>query len=137
MASLDVFGVLQALQQMERSVSVSLMYSGLRIPQFRLLDCLDAMGRATVTELSKTLHITRATTSVLVNELIRAGIVVVDDNPADRRSFHIHLSELGRNKLNVARSDLAVLSSKLSQRYSEETIETLNRFALGRQAQPE
>jgi DNA-binding MarR family transcriptional regulator len=131
MGSLDVFGMLQALQRMERSVSVSLMYSGLRIPQFRLLDRLDAMGHATVTEMSRVLHITRATASVLINELIRAGIVVVDEHPADRRSFHIHLSELGRNKLNVARSDLRVLSSKLSQRYPDEMIEVLNRFAQG------
>lgn len=129
MASLDVFGILQALQQMERSVSVSLMYSGLRIPQFRLLDWLDTTGHATVTEMSQALQITRASTSVLVNEMIRSGIVVADDNPADRRSFHIHLSELGRNKLNVARSDLAVLSRKLSQRYSNEVIEVLNHFA--------
>lgn len=132
MAVLDVFGVLQALQQLERDVSVSLMYSGLRIPQFRMLDRLDGMKSATVTELSRELQITRATASVLANELIRAGIVVVEENQADRRSFHIHLSELGRNKLNVARSDLGVLSDKLAQRYPEEMIELLNRFAEGR-----
>jgi len=134
MAALDVFGVLQALQHLERSVSVSLMYSGLRIPQFRLLDRLDAMGQATVTEMSQALTITRATASVLVNEMVRSGVVVVDDNPADRRSFHIHMSELGRNKLNVARNDLAVLSGKLSQRFQDDVIAVLNRFAQGKRA---
>lgn len=136
MAALDVIGMLQALQQLERSVSVSLMYSGLRVPQFRLLECLDEMGCATVTELSRALGITRATASVAVNELIRSGVVVVDENPTDRRSFHIHLSEPGRNKLNVARSDLSVLCSKLSQRYSPEMIEVLNRFASGKWTEP-
>ncbi|MEJ2406679.1 MAG: MarR family transcriptional regulator [Candidatus Thiodiazotropha sp.] len=136
MAALDVIGMLQAFQQLERSVSVSLMYSGLRIPQFRLLDKLDEMQSATVTELSRVLKVTRATASVAVNELIRSGVVVVEENAEDRRSFHIHLSELGRNKLNVARSDLAVLCSKLSQRYSAEMIEVLNRFARGKWADP-
>lgn len=134
MVELDVFGVLQALQQLERGVSVSLMYSGLRIPQFRLLNQLDDMGRTTVTEVSQKLGITRSSASVLVNEMVRTGIVVVDEHPEDRRSFHIHMSELGRNKLNVARSDLAVLSDKLSQRYPDEVIDMLNRFAQGKRA---
>lgn len=128
---LDVFGVLQALQQLERDVSVALMYSGLRVAQFRMLDRLDGMGSATVTELSKALRITRATASTLANGMIQAGIVVVEDNPADRRSFHIHISDMGRNKLNVARSDLSVLSEKLMQRYPHEIIAMLNRFAQG------
>jgi DNA-binding MarR family transcriptional regulator len=129
MSALDVFGVLQAMQQLERDVSVSLMYAGLRIPQFRLLDRLDGLGSATVTELSRELSITRSTASVLTNEMIAAGILVVEDHPQDRRSFHIHMSELGRNKLTVARSDLAVLSNKLAKRYPEELIVMLNRFA--------
>jgi len=129
MSALDVFGVLQAMQQLERDVSVSLMYAGLRIPQFRLLDRLDGLGSATVTELSRELSITRSTASVLTNEMIAAGILVVEDHPQDRRSFHIHMSELGRNKLAVARSDLAVLSGKLAMRYPEELIVMLNRFA--------
>jgi DNA-binding MarR family transcriptional regulator len=61
--------------------------------------------------------------------MIAAGILVVEDHPQDRRSFHIHMSELGRNKLAVARSDLAVLSDKLAKRYPEELIAMLNRFA--------
>lgn len=129
MSALDVFGVLQAMQQLERDVSVSLMYAGLRIPQFRLLDRLDGLGSATVTELSRELSITRSTASVLTNEMIAAGILVVEDHPQDRRSFHIHMSELGRSKLAVARSDLAVLSNKLARRYPEELTVMLNRFA--------
>lgn len=129
MSTLDVFGVLQALQKLERDVSVSLMYAGLRIPQFRMLDRLDELGSATVTELSRALSITRATASVLANEMIASGILMVEDHPEDRRSFHIHISELGRNKLNVARSDLAVLSDKLAQRYPSEMITMLNQFS--------
>ena len=129
MPTLDVFGVLHALQELERDVSVSLMYAGLRIPQFRLLDRLDGMRSSTVTELSRELSITRATVSSLVNEMIGSGILVVEEHPEDRRSFHIHISDMGRNKLNVARSDLAVLSGKLSMRYPEEVVDYLNRFA--------
>ncbi len=75
------------------------------------------------------MNVTRATASVMINELIRAGIVATVENPSDRRSFHINLTELGRNKLNVARSDMGVMQSKISKRYSAETIRHLNEFA--------
>ncbi len=129
MEYLDVVGLLKAAQTLERNVSVALMYSGLRIPQFRLLDVLSAEGQATVTEMSEMLHITRATASILINEMIRAGIVAVVENPSDRRSFHVRLTELGMNKLHVARSDVTVLKSKISQHYPGEMIRTLNEFA--------
>lgn len=126
MEYLDVIGLLKAVQQLERNVSVSLMYSGLRVPQFRLLEQLAELGQATVTELSERLGITRASTSVLVNELIKSASVAVIENPRDRRSFHIRLTDLGSNKLGVARSDLAVFRDKISRRYSPETIRLLN-----------
>ena len=129
MKGLNVSDLLRAFQVMERNVSVTLMYSGLRIPQFRLLELLHGCGRATVTEVSKLLHITRATASVQINELIRAGIIAVVDHENDRRSFHVHITELGLNKLQVARSDLAVMQDKLNSQYSEETVNALNAFA--------
>lgn len=129
MEPLDVIGLLKAAQTLERNVSVALMYAGLRVPQFRMLDALAGMGQATVTEMSARLHITRATASVMVNELVRAGIVAMAENPADRRSFHIRLTELGRDKLNVARSDIGVLINELSRQYPEDLIRVLNGFA--------
>ena len=129
MEGLNVSDLLRALQILERNVSVTLMYSGLRIPQFRLLELLREQGQATVTEVSKQLHITRATASVQINELIRAGIIAVVENEKDRRSFHVHITELGQNKLNVARSDLAVMQGKLNRYYSAEMVKVLNDFA--------
>ena len=129
METLDVVGLLQAAKQLERNISVSLMYSGLRFPQFRLLHILSELGQATVTELSEKLSVTRATASVMVNELIRVGAVTVVENDSDRRSFHVMLTELGTNKLHVARSDLSALRNKLSARYSDEMIRVLNEFA--------
>lgn len=129
MEPLDVIGLLKAAQTLERNVSVALMYAGLRVPQFRMLDALAGMGQATVTEMSARLHITRATASVMVNELVRAGIVAMVENPADRRSFHVRLTELGRDKLNVARSDVGVLINELSRHYPQEMVRMLNGFA--------
>jgi DNA-binding MarR family transcriptional regulator len=129
MQQLQVSDLLRAMQILERNVSVTLMYSGLRPPQFRLLTLLSEQGQATVTEVSQQLHITRATASVQINELIQAGIVAVVENEQDRRSFHVRLTELGLNKLKVARNDLAVMQQKLNRHFSPQTIAALNAFA--------
>lgn len=129
MSVLSLVELLNALQVLEKKITVALMYSGLRVPQFRLLEQLDACGEATVTEISIRMKITRATASVMVNELVRAGIVGTLENPSDRRSFHVRLTELGRNKLQVARSDMAVMQDKISRQFSGETLQHLNAFA--------
>jgi hypothetical protein len=129
MELLDVVGLLRAVQILERNMSVALMYSGLRIPQFRLLNVLSQTGQATVTELSEKLRVTRATASVMVNELIRSGALAVVENPADRRSFHIRITDAGMHRLNVGRSDVGVFVDKVSGRYSPTVIKILNEFA--------
>ncbi len=129
MQQLNVAELLRALQIVERNVSVTLMYSGLRLPQFRLLELLNQHGQATVTDVSKALNITRATASVQVNEMIRSGVIAIVENETDRRSFHLHITEIGMNKLKVARSDLHVMQQKLNHHYDEETVASLNRFA--------
>ena len=129
MENLDVMKLLRAAQVLGRSMSISLMYSGLRVPQFRLLDILEGMGQATVTEMSEKLQVRRATASILINELIKSGIVEVTENASDRRSFHVHLSQMGANKLEAARKDISVLREKMSKNYSPETIRMLNEFS--------
>lgn len=129
MEQLDVIGLMRVLQTLERNMSVALMYSGLRIPQFRLLDLLDSLGRATVTELSQHLHITRSTASVMINELLSTGVVAAEEHDTDRRSFHLHLTELGMDKLAVGRKDVRVYLAKVSARYPAEVVKMLNSFA--------
>ncbi len=129
MEHLDVVGLLKAAQILERNMTVALMYSGLRIPQFRLLELLAAAGQATVTEMSEKLHVTRATASVMINELIKSGLVAMAENRSDRRSFHIYITEAGLHKLGVARNDVAVFCHRLSASHSPEAIRVLNEFA--------
>jgi DNA-binding MarR family transcriptional regulator len=128
MSELNLIELLKSVQKLEKRVSVALMYSGLRIPQFRFLDCLESKGQATVTEMSQALGITRATASVMTNDLIAANIIAVTENEQDRRSFHIRLTEQGHHKLSVARSDVGVLQQKLSRELSGELINALTRF---------
>lgn len=128
MEHLDVVGLLRVAQVLERNMSVALMYSGLRIPQLRLLNVLSEAEQATVTEISDKLRITRATASVMVNELVRSGVLAVVEHPADRRSFHVRITDAGMQKLGVARSDAAVFVDRVSKKYSAAEIRALNEF---------
>jgi DNA-binding MarR family transcriptional regulator len=128
MESLDVMGLLRAAQILERNVTVALLYAGLRVPQFRLLQAIAESDQATVTDVSKKLNITRATASVMVNDLIRMQVIATVENPSDRRSFHVRLTERGQNKLLVAKKDIHALTQGLSSRFPQEIINALNEF---------
>ena len=129
MPLLDVMNMLEGARIMEHKISVALMYSGLRIPQFRALTIIDRHGKITVTELSRALNVTRATASILVNELIKSNSVISVENDTDRRSFYIMVSVSGQHKLSTASRDIAVVQNNISEHMSEELIDVVNEFA--------
>ena len=126
---LNVFDLLEGIQVVERKISLALMYSGLRMPQFRAMHFLEKSGQTTVSALSRKLNVTRATASVLVNELMKADLVVAVENQTDRRSFYLELTESGKRRLAAAREEIAVVQTNISRDLSEETIRVLNGFS--------
>ena len=125
METLRVIELLEATQIFEKKLNLALMYSGLRLPQFRTMLFLEKSGKITVSDLSRYLNVTRATMSVLVNHLIKAQIVESIDNPKDKRSFYIKLTESGLSRLALAKSEVALVEDKISQDLSPETIASL------------
>ena len=128
MESLDVMGLLKAAQILERNVTVALIYAGLRVPQYRMLQAIAESDQITVTDISKKLNISRATASVMVNDLIRMQVIATVESQTDRRSFHIRLTERGQNKLLVARKDLNALTQGLTNRIPQDLVTALNEF---------
>ena len=66
----------------------------------------------------------------MIKELIHSGSVATEENPSDRRSFYLHLTENGIYRLQSARRDLEVLTEKLSKRYSVTMVRALNEFVM-------
>jgi len=128
MQKLDVFGLIDRARALEQRVSVALLYSGLRMNQYRALECIERETSVTVTDLSREFGITRASASLMVNDLIEQGVLVAVENPDDRRSFFLKLTQAGRNKFEVGRRDLALVLESISSDCDEETIRLLNRF---------
>lgn len=125
---LQVIELLEATQQFEKKLNLALMYSGLRMPQFRVMLFLKRSGKITVSDLSRHLNVTRATMSVLVKQLVKANIVDCISNANDKRSFYIVLSESGGKRLQLAETEAKLVAEKISSKLPEEMIQALNEF---------
>ena len=128
METLQVIELLEATQQFEKKLNLALMYSGLRIPQFRVMMFLQKSGKITVSDLSRYLNVTRATMSVLVNQLLKANIVESISNTNDKRSFYIKLTESGLKRLQLAESEAKLVEEKISRNIPDDIIISLNEF---------
>ena len=129
MTQLKVMELLDATQLFERKLGLALMYSCLRLPQFKAMLFLEQLGKITVSDLSRHLNVTRATVSVLISELGKAGLVENLVNKTDKRSFYLRLSESGVKRLALAKSEVAMVTESLSRNYCDETVQALNHFA--------
>ncbi|MCW8899262.1 MAG: MarR family transcriptional regulator [Gammaproteobacteria bacterium] len=128
MESLHIIQLLEATQIFEKKLNLALMYSGLRIPQFRAMLFLEKSGKITVSDLSRYLNVTRATMSVLSNDLIKADIVESIKNPKDKRSFYMKLTESGLRRLELAKREVALVQDRISSEFTPETIALLNQI---------
>ena len=129
MEQLNVLEIIEKIGIFERKINLALNYAGLRLPHYKALSCLESTGKITVSDLSRALCVTRATTSVLVNQLIKAGAVKSLENRADKRSHYLCLTELGMQRLELARQEVNLVASKISQKFPQDLIRTLNHVA--------
>lgn len=128
METLHVIQLLEATQIFEKKLNMALMYSGLRIPQFRAMLFLEKSGKITVSDLSRYLNVTRATMSVLANDLLKADIVESIKNPNDKRSFYMKLTESGQRRISLAKREVELVQERISEEFPSETISTLNKI---------
>ncbi len=125
---LNVLALQDVMQVFEQKINLALRYAGLRLPLFKAMDFLEKSGKITVSDLSRQLNVSRATTSTLVNELLRAGIVETTENQSDKRSFYVRLTESGARRLMLARKEVFIVSKSISQQFDDDMIQAVNTF---------
>jgi MarR family transcriptional repressor of emrRAB len=126
----DVLDLIETVQLFENKINLALMYSGLRLPQFRAMVFMEKAGKITVSDLGRQHGITSATASVLVASLTEAGIIEKIANRSDKRSFYIKLTEAGLRRLQLAKTeDVGMMEKRLAQNISEETLIALGNFS--------
>ena len=125
----DVLELLDTVQMFESKINLALMYSGLRLPQFRAMVFMEKAGKITVSDLSRQFGITSATASVLVTSLTDAGIIEKIANKTDKRSFHIKLTEAGVRRLQLAKTEVGMMEKRLAENIPEETLIAIGNFS--------
>ncbi|MCB2194058.1 MAG: MarR family transcriptional regulator [Deltaproteobacteria bacterium] len=77
--------------------------AGMRTPQIRLAETLEAGGKITVPEAAARLEVSRQFVQTLCNEMVDLGWLAFSENPRHKRSKLVSLSKRGREKLNQAK----------------------------------
>lgn len=126
MELLNVLELLDITQTFERKINLALRYAGLRLPLYRAMVFLNTSGKITVSDLSRHFNVSRATTSVLVNQLLKAGVIETIENRSDKRSFYIKLTVQGERRLAVAKNEVSIVVRNISSEFSEASITALN-----------
>jgi DNA-binding MarR family transcriptional regulator len=75
----------------------------LSVPQFRALAFLDRNPGACLSRVADHLGVTTATASVIIDRLVRRGLLVRADDPRERRRLVLTLTPAGLEHLDQAR----------------------------------
>lgn len=67
-------------------------------PQFAVLETLGHLGPMRHCELSRKMLVTGGNTSLVIDNLEKAGLVRRERDPEDRRSVHVHLTPKGEKR---------------------------------------
>lgn len=68
---------------------------GLTEPQFAILEALGHIGPMKQCDISRRMLVTGGNTTLVIDNLEKAGLVRRERNPEDRRSVHVHLTARG------------------------------------------
>jgi MarR family transcriptional regulator, organic hydroperoxide resistance regulator len=88
-------------KKQREAVEDELGISQLTVSQLGYLETIYALPAPTVTQLANTLGITKASVTVAINKLIKAGYIHKTPATHDKRIIYLRLSEKGRRLIQV------------------------------------
>ncbi len=111
--------------------SIEQMYSQdevLSLLQIEALICLSQNDSQTVTDLSISLNTNPASTSALIERLVKKNLVCREYVDNDRRKVHVFLTEYGLQEKNRLEKKKQEIYADAQSSLSEEEIQVLNRL---------
>ncbi len=86
--------------------------------------------RATMTQISKALSMSKPNVTTLINKLIEKGFAVRENDPDDRRVIHVSLTAAGNSILKKGKTAINKAITQKLDRLSEEQLELLEDILL-------
>lgn len=97
-------------------------FSQLTVSQFQYIDAIAALGNPTISDVAHRLGFSKASATTAINKLVALGFVQKSQSEADKRVFHVSLTENGMQlveaKAQTIRAYVGFVASALS---AEET----------------
>ena len=84
------------------------------IMEYYFLVLLDAHGRQLKSNLIAQGHMEMSSGIEVIKRLIQSGLIIEEENPADRRSKYIDITETGKNLIQSITPEIEMLNSALS-----------------------
>ncbi|SDR32309.1 MarR family winged helix-turn-helix transcriptional regulator [Thermostaphylospora chromogena] len=122
--------VAQAHYRLRRMGDALLADVGLRMRHFGPLDAIDRLGPCPQQRLAHHLAITEPAAAEVVDELVRAGLVVRGRDPRDRRRYALELTDLGRRRVADVRRAAERLQEQVTEMLGPETAAELRALLL-------
>src|SRR5262245_8400446 len=98
---------------------------GLKMRHYGPLFAIDQLGPCPQQDVADYLAITEPAAANVVDELVKAGLVMRGQDPRDRRRYALQLTELGRQRLKIARAVSQRLNADVEQTLGAAGIEEL------------
>ncbi len=76
-------------------------FSQLTVSQFQYIDAIATLGQPTVSEVAARLGYSKASVTAGINKLVSLGFVSKTQSEADKRVFHVSLTESGVRMVNA------------------------------------
>jgi DNA-binding MarR family transcriptional regulator len=76
-------------------------FSQLTVSQFQYIDVIAALGQPTVSDVAARLGFSKASVTAGINKLVALGFVAKTQSEADKRVFHVSLTESGLQMVNA------------------------------------
>lgn len=103
-------------------------FSDLTIRQVIYLEQIEHLGNPTPTELARALRISKPSVSIAIEKLAEAGYLRKVQSDADRRSFHLHLTEKACQAAQAHQRVHEQIAHFLARSLDESELEALGRL---------
>ncbi len=121
-----------SLKKMQAQVGDGSGFSRLTIRQFQYIDAIHALGEPAISEIAARLKITRASVTPGINKLVGLGYASKTQSSADKRVFHVRLTEAGAALIQARYRALeaygAFIRSTLSEEEARQFAEILGKL---------
>ncbi|SDE16284.1 MarR family winged helix-turn-helix transcriptional regulator [Ruegeria marina] len=111
--------------QIREMMNAVLRPHGLKLVEWRLLQCLADQGALSICDLATLAVIERTATSRLVDRMLERGLVSKEQMEDDRRFSRVSLCDAGRVKLEACTEDVHAVRQKLFEGLEQVEIASL------------